>query len=97
MVFVAKRKNFLQFLLSHTFLTGYGFNVFFDGSVVINRGIRCCLKPCISVSTNSCFRQNVERSVVCLGVRFDFRDSNLGNNETKVGRAQIPGFLFTIK
>lgn len=89
MVFV-KRDNFLQFLLSHTQCLN-------SCPVVINRVITNRLKASISGSTKSCFRQNVECSVGCLRVRFDFRDGDLSGNETKVGRRQFPGFLFTVK
>ena len=75
----------------------YGFNVFFDSPVVIKRGVTYHLEASISGPANSCFGLNGQYSVVCSGVKFNFRNSGLSTNGTKVERGQFPGFLFTVK
>ena len=75
----------------------YGFNVFFDIPVHIKRSVRYRVEAFISQGTNSCFGQNGQHSVVCSGVRFDFRNSSESRNGTKVEQGQFPGFLFTVK
>ncbi len=74
----------------------YGFNIFFDNPVVIKKGASYRVEASIS-GANSCFGQNGQQSVLCSGVRFDFKDSCESNNGTKVERGQFPGFLFTVK
>ena len=75
----------------------YGFNVFFDSPVDIKKGVRHRLEASISDGANSCFGQNGQRSVVCSGVRFDFKDTATSSNGTTVEQGQFPGFLFTVK
>ena len=77
----------------------YGFDVFFDSPVVIKRGVRYHLEASISGSANSCLGQNGQHSVVCSGVKFDFKNnefsSNAGNGTT-VKQGQFPGLLFIV-
>ena len=75
----------------------YGFNVYFDSPVDIKKGVKHRLEAFISGSTNSCFGQNGQHSVVCSGVRFDFMNSSESTNGTRVERGQFPEFLFTVK
>ena len=75
----------------------YGFNVFFDSPVDIKKGVKHRLEAFISGSTNSCFGQNGQHSVVCSGVRFDFMNSSESTNGTRVDRGQFPEFLFIVK
>jgi len=75
----------------------YGFNVFFDSPVEIKKGVRHRLDASISGSTNSCFGENGQHSVVCSGVRFYFKNTSMSTNGTRVERGQFPGFLFTLK
>ena len=75
----------------------YGFNVFFDGPVDIKKGVRYRVEATISGGANSCFGQNGQSSVVCSGVRFNFLNTDLSTNGTKVERGQFPGFLFIVK
>ena len=75
----------------------YGFNVFFDSPVVIKRGVKYHLEASISGPANSCFGQNGQLSVVCSGVKFDFKNSHFSRNGTKVEQGQFPGFLFIVK
>ena len=75
----------------------YGFNIFFDSPVDINKGVRHRLEAYISGDANSCFGQNGERSVVCSGAGFYFKDALDSTNGTKVERGQFPGLLFTLK
>jgi len=73
----------------------FGFNIFFDRPVVIRKGIRHRVEASIC-GANSCFGQDGKKSVVCLGVRFDFRDSSESRNGTRVEQGQFPEFLFTV-
>jgi len=77
----------------------YGFNVFFDSPVDIEKGVRYHLEASISGFANSCFGQDGQHSVVCSGVKFDFKNSGyIGNGSgTTVERGQFPGFLFIVK
>jgi len=75
----------------------YGFNVFFDSPVDIKKDVKHRLEAYISGDANSCFGQNGERTVVCSGVRFYFKNSLDSTNGTKVERGQFPGLLFTLK
>ena len=76
----------------------YGFDVFFDSPVDIKKGDPYHVRACISGSSNSCFGENGQRSVVCSGVRFDFENSGFSsNNGTKVERGQFPRLLFIVK
>ena len=75
----------------------YGFNVYFDSPVDIKKDVKHRLEAFIAGSTNSCFGQNGQHSVVCSGVRFDFTDSLKSTNGTIVERGQFPEFLFTVK
>ena len=72
-----------------------GFNVFFDSPVDIKKGVKHRLEAFISGSTNSCSGQNGQHSVVCSGVRFDFKNSSKSTNGTTVELGQFPEFLFT--
>ena len=72
----------------------YGFNIFFDRSVVIKKGVRHRIDASIS-STNSCLGLNGQRSVLCSGVQFDFDKTVTSTNGTTVDRGQFPEFLFT--
>ena len=74
----------------------YGFTVFFDRPVVIKRNDLHRIEASIS-RANSCFGQDGTRSVLCSGVRFDFKDSSESSNGTEVAREQFPQFLFTVK
>ena len=73
----------------------FGFYIFFDRPVVIRRGVRHRVEASIS-GASSCFGQDGRKSVVCLGVSFDFRGSGESSNGTKVERGQFPEFLFTV-
>ena len=74
----------------------YGFNIFFDRPVVIKSDVRYRIEAFIS-GANSCFVQNGAKSVVCSGVKFDFKSSSESSNGTKVERGQFPEILFTVK
>jgi len=81
---------------SELFFPYFGFNIFFDRPVVIRKGVRHRVEATIS-GANSCCGQDGRKSVVCLGVRFDFRDSGESSNGTTVERGQFPEFLFTVQ
>ena len=74
----------------------YGFDVFFASPVVIKRGVRYHLDASISGSANSCFGQNGQHSVVCSGLKFDFKNSEFSSNGTTVKQGQFPGLLFIV-
>ena len=75
----------------------YGFDVFFDSPVDIEKGVTYHLEASISDSANSCFGQNGQHSVVCSGVKFDFKNSIYSGNGTTAERGQFPGCLFIVK
>jgi len=75
----------------------YGFDVFFDSPVDIMKGVSYYMDASISGSANSCFGQNGQPSVVCSGVKFDFRNSGGSSNGTTAERGQFPGLLFVVK
>ena len=73
----------------------YGFYIFLEPAVIIRKGCLYRFEASIS-GANSCFVQDGKKYVLCLGVRFEFRDSNESSNGTKVERGQFPEFLFTV-
>ena len=91
------RGKFSSECIKSILVSYYGFNVFFDRPVDIKKGVTYHLKASISGSANSCFGQNGQHSVVCSGVKFDFKNSLYSTNGTKVERGQFTGFLFIVK
>ena len=85
--------NFFSVLMKLEPHSYYGFKIFFDNPVFIEKGVRHRIEAYIS-GANSCFGQNGQKSVVCSGVKFDFKDSSESSNGTAVGRGQFPSFLF---
>ena len=92
----SKIGNYRSVFISCEPVPYYGFKVFFDCPVVIKRDVTYRIEASIS-GANSCFGQDGTRSVLCSGVRFDFKDSAESSNGTKVARGQFPEFLFTVK
>ena len=86
-----------EFIKSTLVSSYYGFNVFFDNPVAIERGVRYHLDASISGSANPWFGHNGQPSVVCSGVKFDFQKSYYYSNETTVEQGQFPGLLFVVK
>jgi len=86
-----------EFIKSTLICSYYGFNVIFDNPVDIKRGVTYHLEASISGSANSCFGQNGQQSVVCSGVKFDFKNSFYSSNGTIIERGQFPGLLFVVK
>ena len=74
----------------------YGFRIFLDPPVILQKAVRYRFEATISGS-NSCFGQNGKSSVVCSGVKFSFENSGESSNGTNTGRGQFPEFLFTLK
>jgi len=92
-----KTGNFSSVRIESDLVSYYGFDVFFDSPVDINKAVSYRVEATISGRANSCFGQNGQCSVVCSGVRFDFEDSTVSSNGTTVSRGQFPGFLFIVK
>jgi len=91
-----KRKIFFRaYKINPSFLLW--FDVFFDNPIDITKGVKYYVETSISGSANSCFGQNGQHSVVCSGVKFDFKNSGPSSDGTNVERGQFPGFLFIVK
>ena len=65
--------DYIKYIKSTLISSYYGFNVFFDNPVAIERGVRYHLDASIPGSANPWFGHNGQPSVVCSGVIFDFR------------------------
>ncbi|KAL9980116.1 hypothetical protein ACROYT_G008659 [Oculina patagonica] len=72
----------------------YGFDIFFDRPVVLKGGVRYRVEASIS-GASTCAGVNGKQSVLCSGVRFDFKKCCSGSN-TDVEKGQFPEFLFTV-
>ena len=93
--FLRKEVNYSEYTcIKSVPVSCYGFNVFFDSPVDIKKGARYHVEASISGSVNSCFGQDGQLSVVCCGVKFDFLNSALSSNGTKIERGQCNFLVF---
>ncbi|XP_078361265.1 BTB/POZ domain-containing protein 6-like [Oculina patagonica] len=74
----------------------YGFSIFFNSPVVLKGDGRYRFEASIS-GANSCFGENGQETVLCSGVRFNFKTSAASGNGTTVKRGQFPQFIFTVE
>ena len=74
----------------------WGFEVFFDAPIVIEKSIRYSVDAVISgrFSWRGLGGQN---TIQCSGVCFNFENSGQSDNGTSVMKGQFPGFLFSIE
>ena len=93
---ITKSGIFSSVLIKSEPLSYYGFNIFFDNPVVIKRGNRYRIEASIS-GQNSCCGQNGQNSVICSGVKFDFKNISDSTSGTTIRQGQFPALLFTVR